>query len=418
MEQQENPGTAASVTPRFFYGYVIVMACFLIMVVLWGTFNSFGIFYDSLIVEFGWTRTMTAGAFSLNNLLIGLFCILIARLCDQYSPRIVINTSSCILGLGYLLMSGVTSIWQFYFFYGVMIAVGMGAYVAILPIVARWFTGRRGLMTGIVFSGMGLGTMVIPPAANRLISTYGWRHSFIIVGVIALIILVLASQFLKPDPRRIGQLPYGEEGIPSLNTVQEAHGATFREALCSGSFWLLAAMYFILLTCTIFIMAHVFIHATGVGVSPACAANILVILGLFSIVGMNIMGMAGDRFGNRAAFTIGFFLMTIAFVCLLILNDAAWVLYLFGVVFGFAYGGTMALFSPTVAELFGLKSQGVILATAACLGGIGAAIGPVMGGHIFDVTGKYTPAFLICAVIAAIGLILSRILKSRETPCC
>lgn len=414
MEQRENQGTVAIGKFRFFYGYVIVMACFLVMVVLWGTFNSFGIFYESLVVEFGWTRTMTAGAFSLNNLLMGLFCILIARLCDQYSPRIVISTSSCILGLGYLLMFSVTTARQFYFFYGVMIAVGMGAYVAILPIVARWFTRRRGLMTGIVFSGMGLGTMIVPPVVSRLIAAYGWRHSFIIVGVIALVILVLAAQFLKPDPRRIGQLPYGEDGIQSLNTAPEARGATFREALCAGSFWLLAAMYFILLTCVIFIMAHIFIHATGVGVSPAGAANILVILGLFSIVGMNIMGMAGDRFGNRAAFTMGFFLMTIAFVSLFVLDDEPWALYLFGVVFGFAYGGTITLFSPTVAELFGLKSQGVILATAACLGGIGAAIGPVMGGHVFDATGRYSPAFLICAVIAAIGLILSRMLKPVE----
>ena len=86
----------------------------------------------------------------------------------------------------------------------------------------------------------------------------------------------------------------------------------------------------------------------------------------------------------------------------------------FAAVFGFAYGGAMTLFSPTIAELFGLRSHGVILATAACIGGIGAAVGPVMGGYIFDVTGKYSLAFMICAIIAIIGLILSLLLKPVE----
>lgn len=406
----EDLHTSRSKKPSFFYGYVIVSACFLMMMVWWGTYNSFGVFFESLLVEFGWTRAMTAGAISLNNVFFGLLSIAIAKLCDMFSPRIVIGACGFALGLGYLLISQVSAIWQLYLYYGVLIAIGMGAYIAILPIVARWFVRRRGMMTGVVFSGMGLGTVIFPPLASRLISIYDWRFSFIIMGIIALVMIILAAQFLKRDPRQVGQVPYGENGIKPESSVLEARGFSFQEAIHARQFWQVCGMYFIFLFCLVIVIVHIVIHATGMGISAANAANILAIAGALSIVGMNIMGMAGDKFGNKLAFVTSFVLMAIAFLWLLLAGET-WMFYLFATIFGFAFGGMQVLFSPMVAELFGLSSHGVILATAGFTGAIGAAIGPALAGHIFDITSSYSLAFIMCAIISTVGFILALLLR-------
>jgi len=396
--------------PGFYYGYIVVLVAFFILAMIWGTYNSFGVFFESLLAEFGWTRAMTAGAMSLGNLLFGLFCIGTARLCDRFGPRIVIGACGFVLGSGYLLMSRVSTVWQLYLFYGVIIVLGMSAYIAILSIVARWFVKRRGMMTGIVFSGMGLGTMVFPPLASRLISIYDWRLSFIVIAVIALVIIVLGAQFLKRDPRQIGQLPYGEGKVKPESSVSEARGFYLQEAIHTRQFWLVCGMYFIFLFCLLVIIVHIVIHATGLGISATSAANILVIVGALSIVGMNVMGVAGDKFGNKLAFVTSFMLMTVAFLWLLPAREM-WMLYLFAGIFGLAYGGMQVLFSPMVAELFGLGSHGVILATAAFAGTIGGAVGPILAGYIFDVTGSYNLAFLISAIVAAVGFVLTLLLR-------
>ncbi len=394
----------------FYYGYIVVLAAFFILAVIWGTYSSFGIFFESLLVEFGWTRAMTAGAFSLSSLLFGLFCIVTARLSDRFGPRRVIGACGFILGSGYLLMSQVNTMWQLYLFYGLLIAIGMSAYIAVLSIVARWFVRRRGLMTGVVFSGMGLGTVIFPPLSSRLISTYDWRLSFIVVGIIALVLMVPAAQFLRRDPRQTGQLPYGENKVEQESSGSKVSGFSFQEAIHTRQFWLVCGMYFVFLFSLVTVMVHIVIHATGLGISAVNAANILAIIGALFIAGVNVIGVTGDRLGNKSAFAISFMLMAIAFLWLLPARET-WMLYLFAGIFGFAFGGMQVLFSPMVAELFGLRSHSVILATCNFAGAIGAVAGPILAGYIFDLTGSYALAFLICAIIATTGVIATLLLR-------
>jgi len=380
------------------------------MVVWWGTFHTFGVFFESLLVEFGWTRAVASGAFALNGVLFGVFGIPIARLCDRFSPKIIIGVCGVIGGLGYILLSQLSSVWQLYLLYGLVIAIVMGAYIAILPIVARWFVKRRGLMTGVVFSGMGVGMIVLPPITSRLIAAYGWQHSYIIIGIITLVGIVVGAQFLRRDPHQVGLLPYGENEVKSGSPGSDTRWPTYREALRTLQFWLVSGMYFIFLFCQIAITVHIVIHATGMGVPATSAANLLAIFGALLIVGLNVMGMSADKFGGKSALIVSFALMTVAFL-LIILSKEIWILYLFAGVLGFAAGGMQVLFSPIVAELFGLRAHGVILASTAFFGGVGAAVGPAMGGYIFDVTGSYSLAFIICAIMAAIAFMMALLLR-------
>ena len=151
------------------------------MVMIWGTFTSIGVYFESLVVEFGWTRALVSGSSSANYVVFGIICIVVARLTDKFGPRIVITICGLFLGLGLLLMSQIKAEWHLYLFFGLIIAIGGSAYITILSIVAKWFERRRGMMTAIVFSGMGLGTMIIGPIATRLIAAYDWRTSYIIL---------------------------------------------------------------------------------------------------------------------------------------------------------------------------------------------------------------------------------------------
>ncbi|MDP2917649.1 MAG: MFS transporter [Dehalococcoidia bacterium] len=159
-----------------FYGYVIVVASFFIMIATYGTYFAFGVFFNPVLAEFGWTRVMTSGAFSLSMVVHGVLGIGSGVLTDKLGPKIVIAVSGLVLGLGYLLMSQVGNIWQLYLFYGVIVGIGMSAaWVSILSTVARWFVTRRNMVTGIVLTGTGVGALIAPPIASRLISAYDWH---------------------------------------------------------------------------------------------------------------------------------------------------------------------------------------------------------------------------------------------------
>jgi len=378
--------------------------------VAYGTQYSFGVFFKPVLTEFGWTRAMTAGAYSLYTILHGFFCIVAGRVSDRFGPRLVVTGCGLFLGIGYLLTSQISAIWQLYLFYGVLASVGMGSVVPLLSAVARWFVKRRGLVTGVVVSGIGAGTMIVPPVATQLITTYGWRTSYIIIGVIALVLIVVAAQFLRHDPSQVGQLPYGAGEVEAESSDLEAKGFSLQEAIRSRQFWILCALYFSFLFGQQTMMVHIVPHATDLGISAVSAASILSVIGGLSIAGRIGMGSAGDRIGNKPSIVIVFILMSVALFWLLGAKEL-WMFYLFAVVFGFGYGGLIALQSPTVAQLFGLRAHGVILGMVIFGATIGGAIGPLVAGRIFDITGGYQLIFLICAVLSVVGLILALTLR-------
>ena len=158
------------------------------------------------------------------------------------------------------------------------------------------------------------------------------------------------------------------------------------------------------------VLVHIVPHAIDLGISTSNAATILAVIGGLSTIGRVIMGGASDRIGNKLALIICFVLVSMALFWLLVAKEL-WMLYLFAAIFGFGYGGTAALLSPTVAELFGLGSHGAILGVILFSGTIGEASGPVLAGHIFDVTGGYSLAFFLCALVTLAGFILVSLLR-------
>jgi len=401
--------------PRFFYGHIVAGAAFLIGAIAYGSYNSFGVFFESLLADFNWTRATISGALSLSWVMQGVFSIIMGRLTDRIGPRIVLTICGFLIGLGYLLMSQVGAVWQLYLFYGVIIGGGMGgSWVPIASTAARWFVKRRSLMTGIVLTGVGAGTLIVPPVASRLISAYSWPTSYLILGGIVLVTVISIAQLLRRDPTQTKQMPDGESEAEQQESASEIRAFSLSEAVRTRQFWLASGAFFCFGFSVYTIMAHIVLDAGGLGISLVSAANILATLGGLSIAGRIVLGGAADRFGNRQIFIIGFVLMAVALFWLVPAREL-WGLYLFAAVFGFAFGGCAASESPLVAWLFGLSSHGLILGVMNLLGfTLGAAIGPFIAGHIFDMTSSYQLAFIVSGALSVVGLTLTTLLSPTD----
>lgn len=390
--------------PVFFYGYVIVMLTFAIAAVVEGLLFSFGIFFEPLLSEFGWTRAMTSGAISLSAIIHIPVSIVAGKLADRFGSKQLLGACGLFLGLGYFLMSKTDALWHLYLFYGVIVAIGMGLYwIPLISLVPRWFVTRRALMMGIIASGIGVGQLICPPVVNRLISAYGWRFSFVIMGIIGIGIITISAQFLKRDPKQMGVLPYGESVATQEVAVTEANAFSLREAIRTRPFWLLSVTCFSWLFCLSVVVVHSVIHAIGIGMSPASAANILAIIGLTGIIGRLVFGRLADLMGMKFVLIVSFVLMLAAFLWLTIAGNT-WMGYLFAAIFGISYGTLEILLSPLVAKLFGLSSLGIISGVVHNFGSTAIMVGPVLAGYIYDITGSYQVAFLLCAAMTIVSI--------------
>ncbi len=395
----------------FFYGYFVVGASVLIMSIMWGVYYAFGVFFKPVLNEFGWTRAMTSGAFSLASIVNAFLAIAMGGLTDRFGPRTVMTLCGLLLGVGFFLMSQISAVWHLYLFYGILVGAGMsGAFIPLLSTVARWFVKRRGVMTGIVAAGSGVGILIGPPWAIRLISIYGWRVSYAILGSIVLLVVVLSAQFIKGDPTQVGQVAYGANQVEQERLNPGADGLSLKETVYNSQFWVFFATGFCYGFPVFSIMVHIVPHAIESGISAISAANILATVGGLSILGKVLLGRAGDMIGSRKTLILGFILMSTALIWL-VPAKTPWMLFSIAGIFGFAFGGCAVSQSPLIAELFGLRSHGLIFGVFTVSVMSGGAIGPLLAGYIFDMTNSYQLSFIICAVISLIGIILTAFLK-------
>ncbi len=397
--------------PRLFYGYVVVATCFCIQAIGWGIHNSFGVFFTPLLTEFGWSRAVISGAASMSILLHGFGSIFMGGLNDRFGPRLIMTGCGLLMGVGYLLMSRLNTVWEIYLFYGLIIGIGVsGTDVVLLSTIARWFIKMRGTMSGIIKVGTGLGMLIMPLFLKELIVAYGWRASFFILGVIILVCFVSLAQFLVRDPSKKGQFPDTKRPVDTGFTAQKDEGSSFVDSVKTPQFWTICLVNWILLFCVYTILMHIVTHAIDLGISQANAANVLATIGGVSIAGRFIMGGAADRIGTKQALMLCFALLFVG-LCWLQWADHLWMLYLFATIHGFAHGGFFALISPVVATLFGTSAHGLIFGIVIFSGTIGGALGPVVAGYLFDVTQTYKILFGALAGLSLAGLVLTGTLK-------
>ncbi len=397
---------------KFFYGYVIVAIAFFVMMMSQGIYVVFGIFIDPLINEFRWTRAMISGAYSLSSVISGIMGIAMGWLSDRYGPRFVVTFSGLFLGLGYILLSRITALWQLYLSYGLIVGMGMGgSWIPLLSPIIKWFNRKRGLMTAIVVSGVTVGQFIAPLIISRMIADRGWRWSCVIIGAVTLTTIVILAQFMKREPSRASRVINNESTRLKPDSGPENKSFKLNQAVRTSQYWLVALAFFCVGFSGFAVIVHIVPHAINLGISSVTAANILAISGGIGLIGNFLLGgFLGDKIGNRKAFIIGIALMT-ASLFWLVPSRQVWMLYVFAIVFGIGLGGMGTSESPLLASLFGKNSHGLIYGTISLAWTIGGAVGPFIAGYMFDVLGDYKMAFLVCAVMGAAGLLLLSVIK-------
>ncbi|WDP92248.1 MAG: MFS transporter [Desulfobacter sp.] len=395
----------------FFYGYTILVAGFFIQAVVWGASNSFGVFLDPLIREFGWSRATISGAASLGFLVHGMSSIFLGNLNDRFGPRFIMSGCGLFLGLGFFLMGDVNEVWQLYLCYGVIASIGLGG-IDVIPLstVSRWFEKKRGMMSGIIKVGTGVGMLVMPFFINGLLTTCGWRQSFAVLAVVILVFVLALAQFLVRDPALKNQLVDNGNRLGAENRTGPEEGLRFKAAVRTRQFWTICMVYFVILFCVYTVLMHIVQHAIDQGIAPGVAAGVLSTVGGVSIFGRLLMGGAGDRIGEKRALLICLSFLLLALFWLQAVSGL-WMFYVFATVYGFAHGGFFALVSPLVAGFFGTKSHGLLYGIVIFCSTIGGAIGPLMAGLIFDLTASYRIVFWVLAALAASAIIMTASLR-------
>jgi OFA family oxalate/formate antiporter-like MFS transporter len=391
----------------FFYGYVIISSVFILQAVMSGPKFSFGVFIKPITAEFDWSRALVSGAFSVSSIVMGLSSILMGWLNDRIGPRKVLTICGILVGSGLMLMFFVHSAGQLYLFYSIIIGLGMGGLIAPqMSTITRWFFARRNIMIGLLLAGAGLGGIICPPLITWLIYTYNWREAFLFVGIVVFILVILLAQFLKRDPSQIGQIPYQKGNDTRRQKLADVEELSLVQALHTMKFWMFS---FIMLTFGFFvttITVHIVPYAIDRGISPASAAMILAVMSMALPVGSIIIGFVADKMGSRRmliicqCFSLGVLLF-------LLPVKSAWVLDIFVVVLALGAGGVGVLQATVVAELFGLKSNGIILGVNSFVLTFGSSLGAFTAGSLFDATGNYQSVFLLCGVLVVAAIIMA-----------
>ena len=377
--------------------YLIVFGACLTQFTVIGLLFSFGVFFNVLEEEFGWSRTLLSSAVALAALVMGLLAVFAGRLCDRFGPAPVLVGAGLLFGTGFALISLVGEPWHLFVLFGLFIGVGMSTHdVATLSTIARWFMRRRGMMTGIAKVGTATGQMVLPPVAAALIGGFGWRTAALALGAAAAVLLLVAAASMRRPPPDRGAAPAA---------APAGGGGSFAEIRRSRVFWTLCAAQFLFFPTLMTVPLHIAVHGMDLGMTRGVAATLLTVIGGASIAGRLTVGTFADRIGGRNAYVVCLVPLVTSLLILMVVDTRA---ALFAVValYGFGHGGLFTVVSPTVAEYFGTRTHGAIYGGIYLFGTIGGAAGPIMAGRVFDVTGSYEYAFSALALMGAGALLL------------
>lgn len=395
-----------------FYGWIIALCGFMISVISFGARYSYGIFLRSLETEFEMTRAATSAIFSINMIIGAVISFLAGWALDKYGPRRIVLIMGIFTAVSMITTGMVNEAWQLLFTYSLLSAIGTGAIYGIVnATVSRWFMAKRGLAVGFSSSGGGIGIFIFSPLASYLILTYDWRVAFYTLGVASGIIIIALSFFLKKDPSELGLLPDGVKSRQTKSIKRPKSDLSLAQVFKTKQLWQLGALWLSVSIGVHLVIVHVVPYAVSKGISGMKAALIMSLFGLTSIFGRLLLGRLSDQFGRKF---VGIICSLILCGILLFLIGARTLLmfYIFAVLFGLMWGGIGAVMTALVGDVFGLSRIGMIMGITASMWALGAAVGPALGGIIYDVSGYYATAF----IVGAAGLLIAVALLTKIKP--
>jgi len=418
---------------KIFYGWWIVLATNLICMVGYGTWlYCFGVFFKPMSTEFGWTRAMTAGAYSFRGIQGGIASPVVGWAVDKYGSRGVIILGAIFSGASFALMYFVDSLLGFYLVYGILLSIGMSAmlYLPAWTVIAKWFKRRLSLAMALLAVGAGFGGLICAPSAAFLIERFGWRSAFVVLGGVIWIVVIPLALVVRNSPAEMGLAPDGDP-LPKrtpqgIDSPAEVDGAapdpstpaeyTLKQALRSSVFWMLALAFFFFGMAHSTVTVHTVPALTDAGIPVAKAAFSIGLLTLVSVIGRLSFGYLGDHITKRYLFMVAYALTGLGLLVLMNATTMGMV-YLFIFLFGVGFGGTVPLMPAICAETFGLASLGKIQGFMNPVMMFAGAVGPIFAGSVFDATGSYRTSFLVTGLLSfcsAIAIFFARPARPQQ----
>lgn len=395
----------------------MVFASAAVLFLTGGTFfYGFGALFNPIVNEFGWSRAATSFAFSLRSEVGGIAAPVVGFMVDRVGPRRLMVFGVVTVAAGYVALSQVQTLWTFYAAI-IVIAIGMSAAAGPVSIaaVARWFRRRRGRALAILTMGAGSsGVMVVVLAA--LISAFDWRNALLIVAALQMAISLPLALSIRNSPAEMGLEPDGdlppaldEDGEPVKPGLAEWEGLTAGRAVRTGAFWRMAIALLVGNLGAIAIFVHLIpFLSKNVGMSEGLAAACVTAMVLLSLTGRFGFGYLADSLDKRVVMGVSQALLALAVILFATVYEPWQVLYVLPL-FGLGWGGVIPVRPALQADIFGMKAFGAIQGLMFTIATLGALIGPVWAGWMYDQTESYRLAFVVLAAAGflAVPLILT-----------
>jgi MFS family permease len=366
------------------YRWVIVAAGALMTCVAIGAMFSLAVFLGPMSSSTGWSRATISTAMTLDFLIMGVAGFAWGAASDRFGARIVVLLGALLLGIGLFVASRATSPLAFQLGFGVLVGIAAGAFFApMIATVTGWFDTQRGLAVSLVSAGMGVAPMTISPLAAWLISNYDWRTAMAAIGALAWILLIPAALFVRAPPRSAE--PGSAEG--SIATSAES-APRLTSALRTPQFIVLGTTFFLCCAAHSGPIFHMVSYAISCGIPTMAAVAVYGVEGFAGLGGRLLLGVAADRMGVKPVLICGLLIQALAIIAYLLVNSLN-EFYLLATVFGIAYGGVMPLYAVLAREYFDQRIMGSVFGAATMMSSVGMALGPVIGGWIFDTYSDY-----------------------------
>jgi len=407
---------------RIHYAWVIAAVTFIALMGAAGFRATPGVLIVPLQNEFGWNRAVISIAVSINLILFGLTGPFAAALMDRFGLRVITVGALITVSTGALLTTVMSSPWQLYLLWGVVVGLGTGCMASVLAatIAARWFVKRRGLVIGALTAAGATGQLIFLPALGWLAENAGWRTVSIAVGVAALAVVPIVALFLRNRPRDVGLRAYGATeddpvvaatGSPIVNAFRG-----LRLGIHSRDFWLLAGSFFICGASTNgLIGTHLIPASMDHGMAEVAAASLLAVIGVFDVVGTLVSGYLTDRFDSRWLLLMYYGLRGLSLLLLpYVFGSPQFGLILFIVFYGLDWVATVPLTVQLARKVFGQQNFAIVYGWIFAAHQLGAATIAFAAGAARTFFGDYQIAFMFSGLLCLIaaGLVL-RIGRSR-----
>ncbi|MBT3373530.1 MAG: MFS transporter [Rhodospirillaceae bacterium] len=397
---------------RFFFGWFVVAAAFMVLLLGFGVAYSFASFFDGLEADFAASRGDISLIFSIAGFLYFSLGAVSGPLSDRLGSRPVVAFGIVLIAVGLLASSFAQSLWHIYLSYGVAVGVGIGfSYVPSVGVLQRWFVRRRGFATGLAVAGIGVGTLLAPPFSRFLVETLGWRETFQVLAALTLVLGLLAAWMLHPSPAARGLYPDGD--ATAVGEGASLSGLALGASLSSRPFVLMFTASTIVSLSLFVPFVHLVKFSVDHGHDESWSILLISLIGVGSMFGRLTLGGVADRYGRYHAVVVMYLGMALVQAWWFLSTDF-WALALYAVLFGLSYGGYVALAPALIADYFGAKNVGGILGVLYSGTALGILIGPVVAGFAFDLTGDYALPIAVSASAAFLALAVILMAPSPE----